>query len=352
MIIEAESVKLRDPRDEDVRDYVRWFRPGRAWMEWDGPWEWERRSPTELMPRWVRNLTPPFPEPRTRLEIESAEGRHIGWVNSYWIDEGGGWRDCGIVIAEEDAWGRGLGLRAFGLWVDYVIEAFDLPRIGMGTWSGNERMIHLALRTGMREEARFVDARLVKRKRYDAVRWGMTREVWERHRAEPAAGLRLYIPPDWDAVIGITRQIYQVHRDLQHAPAFSIEDARETVAGWLSRPESVVWVWQEADEVVGVIRGRRDGVVFLDNFGVAEPHRGQGIGARMLAALEEQLREAGESDVFLQMVWPGNLRAIDFYRRCGYDLINTFELRKGLVENRRGRETKFLDRRFHLGRSG
>jgi len=70
-----------------------------------------------------------------------------------------------------------------------------------------------------------------------------------------------------------------------------------------------------------------------------------------LAALEQDLKAAGERDVFLSMVWPGNVGAIDFYRRHGYSLLNTFELRKGLDRDRRGREIQFLGRRFHLADS-
>jgi ribosomal protein S18 acetylase RimI-like enzyme len=51
------------------------------------------------------------------------------------------------------------------------------------------------------------------------------------------------------------------------------------------------------------------------------------------------------------MVWPGNPRAIDFYRHHGYDVVNTFELRKGLDRDRRGSEITFLGRRFHLSDS-
>jgi ribosomal protein S18 acetylase RimI-like enzyme len=65
-----------------------------------------------------------------------------------------------------------------------------------------------------------------------------------------------------------------------------------------------------------------------------------------LGALEEELREAGERDLFLSMVRPGNPAAIEFYRRQGYDVLNTFELRKGLRRDRRGREIEFLGRRF------
>jgi ribosomal protein S18 acetylase RimI-like enzyme len=110
-------------------------------------------------------------------------------------------------------------------------------------------------------------------------------------------------------------------------------------------------MWQSAGQVVGLARARQDGVHFMEEFVVDEDWRGQGVGARFLAALEDDLRAAGERDVFLSMVWPGNQGALDFYRRHGYDLLNTFELRKGLDEDRRGREIEFLGRRFYLSDS-
>lgn len=140
------------------------------------------------------------------------------------------------------------------------MQAHELPRLGMGTWSGNHRMIRLAARVGMRQEACFLQARLVDGRRYD-------------------------------------------------------------------------------------------GVYFFEEFVIAESRRGQGVGSRFLAALEDDLRASGERDVFLSMVWPGYVGAIDFYRRHGYNLLNTFELRKGLDRDRRGREIRFLGRRFHLADS-
>ncbi len=164
------------------------------------------------------------------------------------------WRDCGIVIAEDRLWGQGLGREAFGLWVGYLLMAFDLPRIGMGTWSGNERMLRVAARVGMQSEACFCDARLVEGRRYNAVRWGMTRAEWERYRAPRTDGLRRYTPADWDATVELTRQLFQYHRDLQDAPEFPFQDARETVFGWLARRDNVLWVWQEEEKVIGLAR--------------------------------------------------------------------------------------------------
>jgi RimJ/RimL family protein N-acetyltransferase/ribosomal protein S18 acetylase RimI-like enzyme len=351
VIIRGDQVNLRDRRMDDFEDYRRWLSPGQAWQRWDAPWEGVAPLDEGARQHWGERLAEPPPEPRTRLEIETVDGRHIGWVTSYWTSKETRWCDCGIVICEDDTWGRGLGREAFALWVDYLVTAHDLPRIGMGTWSSNLRMMRVAARVGMREEARFADARVVEGRRYDAVRWGVTRAEWERYQAPRVDGLRRYTPADWEATVELTRQLFQHHRALQGAPPFSAEDARETVYDWLARRDTVLWVWQKEDRVVSLARARHDGVYFLEEFVVAEGQRGRGIGARFLAALEDELRSAGERDLFLSMVWPGNLGAIDFFRRHGYDLVNTFELRKGLDRDRRGREIEFLSRRFHLADS-
>ena len=349
MILHGDKVNLRDPRTEDLEAVRAWTAPDQAWQTWDAPWEHAGREAGLAARKFEERLSEPPPGRRTRLEIETQAGRHIGWVGSYWIQKETQWRDCGIVIGTEDASGQGYGREAFSLWLDYQLRAFDLPRIGMGTWSGNERMIRLAARVGLREEACFVDARIVGDQRYDAVRWGVTRAQWERYRAPGQAGLRRTRPADWERMIALTQQLYQHHRELLGAPPYTREDAREDLYGWMARRHVHAWLWQESGEVVGLARARHDGVYFLDEFVVDRAHRSHGIGTRFLAAIEDELRTAGESDLFLSMVSPANAGAIDFYRRCGYDLINTFELRKSLTRDRRGRAIDFLGRRFRLG---
>ncbi len=347
MKLTGNKVNLRDIVPEDIDDYRRWFSPGSAWQAWDGPWErygdWMPKSLESV----TRLATTEAPDPRVRLEIETASGRHIGWVNSHWISEACQWRDCGIVIAE-DLWERGYGTEAFRMFVDYILNAFDLPRIGMGTWSGNQRMIRCAAAIGLRQEARFADARLIDGKWYDAVRWGITRTEWESYQAPATDGLRRFRPSDRSAVIELTRQLYAYHRRLQNAPEFTEADARESVAEWSAKQGVATWVWQESGEVVGFARARYAGVYFFEELVVEEKRRGKGVGRRMMTGIETELRGAGESDVFLSMVWPGNKRAIDLYRAWGYDLINTIELRKGLNEDRRGEEIEFLDQQFFL----
>ncbi len=354
MRIVGEKVCLRDRRFEDLEDIRQWFAPGQAWHQWDAAWEtreWSEERELRMMERIAEYAAKPD-EPRTSLEIETRDGSHIGWVNSYWVGRAGNWRDCGILIADESIWDRGLGREAFTLWTDYLMRVHELPRIGMGTWARNRRMIWVAARVGMHEEAHFASAREVEGRRYCAVRWGMTRAEWERHAcAEPGDGLRGFVRDDWTAVCGLIRELYNVHRTLQGGPEFMAEEARDTLFAWRARRKNRLWVWQEDGRVVGLARARCDGVTFMEELVVAEDMRGKGLGTKMLRGIEEQLREEGETDIFLSMVWPGNLRALDLYRRLGYDLINTIELRKGLDEDRRGQPTRFLGRSFHLGKS-
>ncbi|MFC1573496.1 GNAT family N-acetyltransferase, partial [Candidatus Eisenbacteria bacterium] len=351
MVVQGERVLLRDRKETDVADFERWFAPGQAWQKWDGPWH--SVDPDKLVKRLGKERQPmdPLPEPRTRFEIETLEGRHIGWVNSYWVDQHALWRDCGIVLAEADLWERGLGREAFRLWTDYLIREHDLPRLGMGTWSGNIRMIHVAASVGMFEEARFPDARLYDGRRWDAVRWGFTRAEWNGYQQTRGDGLRRYTPADRDRVVELVRQLYQHHHALQQAPEYTVQDAQETVLEWLRSRENVLYLWQRDGVVVALAHVRQTSVRFFEELVVCESCRGQGVGAQFMTAIEDELRAVGDNDVFLSMVWPGNPRAIDFYRRQGYDLINTFELRKGLNEDRRGRRIQFLKRRFHLGKS-
>jgi RimJ/RimL family protein N-acetyltransferase/GNAT superfamily N-acetyltransferase len=350
MEITGKKTILRDTVPADLVDYQRWFASGSPWQEWDGPWERADNWREKAMDSIARLIATKPPDQRSRLEIDTLDGRHIGWVNSYWVSEVCRWRDCGIVIAE-DYWEQGFGTDAFRLFVDYLLCTFDLPRIGMGTWSGNERMIRCAGGIGFREEACFRDARLVKGERYDAVRWGITRSEWNEINRPPVDGLRRFLPDDRGAVVELTRQLYNHHRSLQSAPEFTAVDAKESVREWLGKRETVAWVWQQNGVVIGFARARRSGVCFFEELVIDRQFRGQGIGSSMLQALESELIAAGETDIFLSMVWPGNGGAVDFYIRHGYDLLNTFELRKGFTEDRRGERIQFLDRPFHVGKN-
>ena len=94
MRIEFENIVLRDMIESDIEDYVRWFTVEREWENWDAPWEKEDTNAEAERKSWTeryesrKNLLDDAR--RYRLEIE-WNGRHIGSVNAYHIDENYEW---------------------------------------------------------------------------------------------------------------------------------------------------------------------------------------------------------------------------------------------------------------------
>ncbi len=80
-------IVLRDMKETDIEDYVRWFTTETEWGNWDAPWEAafgagaeeERKSWTEYY-GFLKNM--PDDTVRWKFEIEE-DGIHIGWICSY-----------------------------------------------------------------------------------------------------------------------------------------------------------------------------------------------------------------------------------------------------------------------------
>lgn len=107
-----------------------------------------------------------------------VEGQFIGTVGSYWVDKNTNWLEIGIVIYDTKFWESGIGSEVFKLWIDYLFEQNFVHRLGISTWSGNKRMIKLAKKVGMKEEACIRQARIVEGQLYDAIKMGILRDEW------------------------------------------------------------------------------------------------------------------------------------------------------------------------------
>ncbi|HPV15292.1 MAG TPA: GNAT family N-acetyltransferase [Candidatus Cloacimonadota bacterium] len=146
--IKGQRVTLRDLTEADLDDYRKWFVDGMEWTKWDAPWEEiTEEFAREFLQRLSNRLAKGAPEIRTVLEID-VDGTHIGRVSSYLIDGNPELWAVGIGIYDENLWGQGLGREALQLWVEYLFENGGLESIYCETWSGNERMVRLALSIG------------------------------------------------------------------------------------------------------------------------------------------------------------------------------------------------------------
>lgn len=168
--------------ESDIEDYVRWFTTETEWSNTDAPWEpidsdeeSERASWREYYER-VKNL--PKDVSRHKLEIE-WNGRHVGWVTSYPIDENYEWigeikgsqtvyRAIGIDICKADLWGKGIGTNALRAFMNYCFKN-EADELYTQTWSGNVRMIRCAEKLGFTEYKRNIGTREVNGQKYDAL---------------------------------------------------------------------------------------------------------------------------------------------------------------------------------------
>lgn len=182
MKIVIDDIILRDMIESDIEDYVRWFTTETEWSNTDAPWEPIESNAEAERASWreyyesVKDISDHVR--RWKFEIE-WNGRHIGWVSSYPIDENYEWigeikdgqtvyRAVGIDICEPDAWGNGIGTKALRSFVNYYFGG-GVDELYTQTWSGNVRMLRCAEKLSFVECNRNVGIREIDGQKYDGL---------------------------------------------------------------------------------------------------------------------------------------------------------------------------------------
>jgi RimJ/RimL family protein N-acetyltransferase len=157
----------------------------------------------DALPEWKNWDAPYFPHPKPNYkayvkgtEKKIKEGRDnqrmaivvnetiIGTVTYYWENRDTKWLEAGIGIYRPEYWNGGYGTEALALWVEHLFATLDIPRVGITTWSGNERMMKAAEKIGMVLEGRLRKCRYYNGEYYDSIRMGVLREEWEENRPD------------------------------------------------------------------------------------------------------------------------------------------------------------------------
>lgn len=112
------------------------------------------------------------------LQLITIDDMPVGAVSCYWECEETRWLEAGVVIYDKQYWGKGIAALAIPLWVSYLFESKKIERVGLTTWSGNPRMMALALKLGFLQEARLRKVRYYQGEYYDSVKYGVLRSEW------------------------------------------------------------------------------------------------------------------------------------------------------------------------------
>ena len=168
-------VVLRDMKESDIEDYVRWFTTDTEWFDWDAPWEKSFSTAEEERKSWTEYYEAVKDRPadavRWKYEIE-VDGRHIGWICSYddldYLENKEGIPAIGMDIPGTDCRNRGCGTEAFRMYMDYL-KSHGFSSFYTQTWSGNSAMLRVAEKLGFKEVFRKKDLREVDGRKYDAI---------------------------------------------------------------------------------------------------------------------------------------------------------------------------------------
>ena len=168
MTMQNKNVTLRYIKESDIADYIRWTTTETEWCNWDAPWEDDDNG--EFVARQINSLSK-TPARYSKLEIDTADGRHIGWVSAYKFD--GEKLAVGLGIPAVSDRGQGYGYNALTLFMAYLFR--DENVLYTQTWSGNTPMIRLAEKIGFVECRRISGIREVRGGKYDALTFSVTK---------------------------------------------------------------------------------------------------------------------------------------------------------------------------------
>lgn len=209
--IRYKRIVLRDYRESDIADEIRWNTVETQWALWDAPWETAEElshfDPDAFRREQLDELKKPVEGFRWSMEVDTADGVHIGSVNTYLIDEAYAWvksKDVmekgqrvfytlGIEINESSYWSQGLGTQALAAYIRYQL-AQGHEDICLQTWSGNLRMVRCAEKLGFSVCGRAAGIRKVRGGVYDGLTFYLDREKFqaylkkEEEAKEPAEG--------------------------------------------------------------------------------------------------------------------------------------------------------------------
>lgn len=178
------NLVLRELEIKDLEDYFYWNHPSREFHKFNGPYygrknEEELRKQIDELRLQLLNGEKSVLKSKKLIANKDTD-EIIGQVNWYWKSQETLWMEIGIVIFNENYWGNGIGYIALKMWINEMFtQKQELIRLGLSTWSGNERMMKLAEKLGLKKEAVYRKARIVNNQYFDSVSYGILKEEWQ-----------------------------------------------------------------------------------------------------------------------------------------------------------------------------
>ncbi len=174
-------VKLMPLDLSNIDQYGELTGPDKDYQRYNGPY-FKKDSLAEHK-QWIANLKEKLKTGNSNFNnynrLIVIDGQIVGDCSWYWRSPETNWLEIGIIIFSTENWGKGIGCQALKQWIDMVfVMQPQIVRIGLTTWSGNQRMIKLSEKIGLQREACYKKARIVDGVYYDSVSYGILKSDW------------------------------------------------------------------------------------------------------------------------------------------------------------------------------
>lgn len=182
VLIEGDTVLLRDFELSDLDVYISWMVNDGIWKRYDAPWEEQpevNEQTKQMYADRFSNYCSDRSIPRKRAGIVVKDRRRlIGWVNRYAVDPHPDACMVGIDICVDNVLGKGYGSEALFLWVEHLFSQSEFHRIGLATYSFNVAMQKVAEKSGFTLEVREKEIHFWNGEWIDRLTYGLLRKEW------------------------------------------------------------------------------------------------------------------------------------------------------------------------------
>lgn len=172
--------------------------------------------------------------------IENANGEFVGGCSLQQIDMRNRHAELSIFLLRQEQRGKGVGLAATRLLLQYAFEVVNLERIYLGVYAFNQAGMRVYERAGFRYEGRLRHMLRYQGQWWDEWLMGILRTEWQSHQQPPVDGLRPWHPADESAALDLIARLL---------PA---AEAKPQLRCWLQHLDSPLHSYQADGRLVGL----------------------------------------------------------------------------------------------------
>ncbi len=181
MLLRGKLVRLCPLEREHLPSFVRWFNDPEVsqYLLWYLPMNMAREE------KWFEKLQTNDKEIAFSIFSIDEEGNDVKLIGNCAtrVEFKDRCANVGIMIGEEDYWGKGYGTEAMGLLIEYCFDVLNMHRVELETFATNERAMHSYLKCGFKEEGKRREAHFTNGQYVDVVQFGLLDREWRASRA-------------------------------------------------------------------------------------------------------------------------------------------------------------------------